>query len=55
MKHRNLYLSLLIVCLIFGSCGPRRYKCGPYRKCENSIKNIDKTYYYKEFHKSVVC
>lgn len=34
------------------SCGPRRYKCGPYRKCENSIKN---NHFYKEFHKIYVC
>lgn len=24
----------LISIFILSSCGPRRYKCGPYRKCE---------------------
>ncbi|MEZ4853594.1 hypothetical protein [Flavobacterium sp.] len=30
--------KIIIIALIFSfgftSCGPRRYKCGPYRKCE---------------------
>ena len=37
------------------SCGPRRYKCGPYRKCENSIEKNEKNSFNKEYHKSNLC
>ncbi len=41
--------------LITVSCGPRRYKCGPYRKCENSIEKNEKNSFNKEYHKSNLC
>lgn len=28
----------LVSLFILSSCGPRRYRCGPYRKCEKEIK-----------------
>lgn len=32
-------IALALVSLfILSSCGPRRYRCGPYRKCENETK-----------------
>lgn len=38
-------IALALVSLfILSSCGPRRYRCGPYRKCEKeTIKDIKKT------------
>ena len=52
MKKVVNIVLVSIVLISSYSCGPRRYKCGPYRRCEinkNSIKNriikdIDKTY-----------
>ena len=41
MKKGSLIYLLMIIVLTTVSCGPRRYKCGPYRRCEikeNSIK-----------------
>lgn len=34
MKKGSLIYLLMIIVLTTVSCGPRRYKCGPYRKCE---------------------
>ncbi|WP_291109283.1 hypothetical protein [Flavobacterium sp. UBA6195] len=34
MKKIILSFLLLAILAITFSCGPRRYKCGPYRKCE---------------------
>ncbi len=31
---KKLLVILLIATFTFTSCGARRYKCGPYRKCE---------------------
>lgn len=28
------YIIIITVLGSFFSCGPRRYKCGPYRKCD---------------------
>gem|GEM_PF-1687266 len=34
MKKISLILLVLVVLGSLFSCGPRRYKCGPYRRCE---------------------
>ena len=41
MKKIAIILLVSFVIISSFSCGPRRYKCGPYRRCEikeNSIK-----------------
>lgn len=38
MKKIILSFLLLAILAIMFSCGPRRYKCGPYRKCEMNVK-----------------
>lgn len=40
---KKIITFLLVSTFIFSSCGPRRYKCGPYRRCENSTKFIQKS------------
>ena len=45
----------MIVVLTTVSCGPRRYKCGPYRKCENTIEKTQKSYFNNEFYKNNYC
>ena len=34
MKKTKTALLTISVLLLLASCGPRRYKCGPYRRCE---------------------
>ena len=34
MKKLAVLLLLVTVLSSLFSCGPRRYKCGPYRRCE---------------------
>ena len=41
--------------LVTVSCGPRRYKCGPYRKCENTIEKTKKSHFNNEFYKNQYC
>lgn len=44
MKKATIILLVTIVIISSFSCGPRRYKCGPYRRCEikeNSTKSIN--------------
>lgn len=47
MKKIASFLVLFIIIISSFSCGPRRYKCGPYRRCEikenviNPKKNIE--------------
>ncbi|MEL1246584.1 hypothetical protein [Flavobacterium helocola] len=55
MKNKTLLLSLLILLVTTLSCGPRRYKCGPYRKCENSKEKIKNNSIHKEFDKTHCC
>ena len=31
----------MIIGVTLASCGPRRYKCGPYRKCEIKKQNTE--------------
>jgi hypothetical protein len=55
MKKKKIFYFAIALLLITISCGPRRYKCGPYRKCENSIdKNIKKDICY-DFNKITTC
>ncbi|MEZ4786808.1 MAG: hypothetical protein R2790_02735 [Flavobacterium haoranii] len=40
---KKVILLLLLSTFTLTSCGPRRYRCGPYRKCEKEVKkNTDK-------------
>ena len=55
MKKSHLIITILILVFSTLSCGPRRYKCGPYRKCENSIKKQEKNTYFKEIVKTRDC
>ncbi|TDR24147.1 hypothetical protein IP97_00804 [Flavobacterium cheniae] len=55
MKNKTLLLSLLILLVSTLSCGPRRYKCGPYRKCDNFKEKIKNNSIYKEFNKDYYC
>ena len=32
---------LLLVLLMLASCGPKRYKCGPNRRCSVEPKHIE--------------
>ena len=41
MKKLFALLVLTIVLTSLFSCGPRRYKCGPYRRCEVDKKSTD--------------
>ncbi len=42
MKHCIKIVSLvMIIGVTLASCGPRRYKCGPYRKCEIKKQNTE--------------
>lgn len=34
MKKIAIILLVSVVIISSFSCGPRRYKCGPYRRCE---------------------
>ena len=40
---KKVFALLLIGSFALTSCGPRRYKCGPYRRCENSTKFIEES------------
>ena len=51
MKKTVIILLIIIVIISSFSCGPRRYKCGPYRKCEFN-KNSTKQEIYKDIHKT---
>jgi len=45
MKKNAVILALFVVIISSFSCGPRRYKCGPNRRCEikeNSTKPQNK-------------
>jgi hypothetical protein len=55
MKKKSVIYSLIMLLLVTVSCGPRRYKCGPYRKCENSIEKIQKDIINNEFVKIKDC
>lgn len=35
---KKVIILLFVSLFLFSSCGPRRYKCGPYRKCETKTK-----------------
>ncbi len=37
------------------SCGPRRYKCGPYRKCNVFEEKTKKDAFLKEYKKIQYC
>ena len=39
----KIILTLLFVSILFSSCGPKRYKCGPYRRCHIEYKEPQKT------------
>lgn len=39
---KKVFALLLIGSFTLTSCGPRRYKCGPYRKCEKEVKQNNK-------------
>ncbi len=39
---KKVFALLLIGSFALTSCGPRRYKCGPYRKCEKEIQQNTK-------------
>ncbi|MCO6175197.1 hypothetical protein NHF50_09060 [Flavobacterium sp. NRK F10] len=44
MKHCIKIVSLvMIIGMTLVSCGPRRYKCGPYRKCEVKEQKSENT------------
>ena len=53
MKKVVIILLISIVIISSFSCGPRRYKCGPYRRCEIN-KNLTKQEIYKDIHKTHV-
>ncbi len=39
MKTKTLAIVIIITTLM-SSCGPKRYKCGPYRRCNIEIQPI---------------
>ncbi|WP_165396022.1 hypothetical protein [Flavobacterium sp. J27] len=39
---KKIIALLLFTGLFFSSCGPKRYKCGPYRKCQIEWKETQK-------------
>jgi hypothetical protein len=40
MKKKSVLIALfLITSVIATSCGPKRYKCGPYRRCDVQFEN----------------
>lgn len=55
MKKKNVIYFAIAILLITVSCGPRRYKCGPYRKCENSIDKYKKIDICYDFNKNKIC
>ncbi len=55
MKKIILSFLLLAILAFTFSCGPRRYKCGPYRKCENKIEKTKKPSIYKALVKTYEC
>lgn len=55
MKNKTVIYSLILLLLVTVSCGPKRYKCGPNRRCENSIEKIEKNPIHKEFDKTLIC
>lgn len=40
---RKIALIIILSSILY-SCGPRRYKCGPYRRCESikEFKSLEK-------------
>lgn len=55
MNTKKIFCSIIAILILTSSCGPRRYKCGPYRKCENSIEKNENNSFNKEYHKSNLC
>ncbi len=55
MKNKKIIFTIITIILLTASCGPRRYKCGPYRKCDNSIEKTKNNPFYKESHKIHIC
>lgn len=55
MKKTNLIITILILVFTTTACGPRRYKCGPYRKCENYIKKHENKEFNNELNKIKLC
>ena len=55
MKKKTIIAGILGILLLI-SCGPKRYGCGPNRRCEikqNSIKEpLDKQFFKKEVRNS---
>jgi len=50
MKKRTVITGILGILLLI-SCGPKRYKCGPGRRCEikqNSIKTTPNKQFLKK-------
>ena len=41
MKKIVILITVTTVITSLYSCGPRRYKCGPYRRCEINKKATD--------------
>ncbi|NHN26316.1 hypothetical protein FIA58_011560 [Flavobacterium jejuense] len=37
---------LIFTSILFSSCGPKRYKCGPYRRCQIEFKEPQKIIHY---------
>lgn len=51
MKKIKVLIPIITI-LILSSCGPRRYKCGPYRRCE--VKPVPElTKDFKKLNKEV--
>ncbi len=40
---KKLIILFLAIGFSFTSCGPRRYKCGPYRRCETVKPTFQKS------------
>lgn len=55
MKNKYFIIALLSILFIIISCGPRRYKCGPYRKCNIFKEKLKKEPYLKEYKKIQAC
>lgn len=51
MKKKLILMLVIVIFTTSFSCGPRRYKCGPYRKCEMKENSIKKEF-YSDFHKT---
>ena len=55
MKNKYFIIALLSILITTISCGPRRYKCGPYRKCNIFEEKSKKVPYLKEYKKIQDC